>query len=87
MALELGDHVRINAIELAAIDTDMLRAGLKGSVNALTQLERYHPTQSIDKPDEVGRLVSMLVHDEMQFLNGTTIRLDGGIGAHLHDPE
>ncbi len=86
LALEVGDRVRVNAIEPAAIDTDMLRAGFEGNDDGFMQLERYHPTQSIGRVEEIGRLAIMLASDEQQFMNGAVLQLDGGIGGCLHDP-
>ena len=86
LALELGDRVRVNAIELAAIDTGMLQAGFRDKPNGFAQLERYHPTKSIGLPEEVGKLAVMLVGADVPFMNGSIISLDGGIGGCLYDP-
>ncbi len=86
LALEVGNRVRVNVIEPAAIDTDMLRAGFEGNDDGFMQLERYHPTQSIGRAEEIGRLAIMLASDEQQFMNGAVLQLDGGIGGCLHDP-
>jgi NAD(P)-dependent dehydrogenase (short-subunit alcohol dehydrogenase family) len=86
LALELGDRIRVNAIEPAAIDTEMLRDGFRKNTEGLMNLKQYHPTQSIGRPQEIGRLSLMLTDEKMPFLNGATIRLDGGISGCLHDP-
>ena len=86
MALELGDRIRINGIEPAAINTDMLRAGFKGDKEGFNQLEQFHPTKSIGQPEEVGKLAVMLVEKGMPFMNGAVITLNGGIGGKLYDP-
>jgi NAD(P)-dependent dehydrogenase (short-subunit alcohol dehydrogenase family) len=86
LALEMGDRIRVNAIEPAAVDTDMLKAGFEGKPDGFSQLERYHPTPSIGKPEEIGLLALMLAGGELPFMNGVTIPLDGGIGGCLHDP-
>jgi len=86
LAMELGDRIRVNAIEPAAIDTYMLRAGFEGNVDGFTQLKQYHPTQSIGRPEEIGKLAVMIAGDKLQFMNGAIIQLDGGIGGCLYDP-
>ena len=86
LALEVGDRIRVNAIEPAAIDTAMLRAGFEEDSESFTDLKRYHPTQKIGTPEEVAKLALSLASDELPFMNGATIQLDGGIGGCLHDP-
>ena len=86
LALEMGDRIRVNAIEPAAIDTEMLKVGFEGRPDEFSQLEGYHPTQCIGKPEEIGRLATMLASEKLSFLNGATVPLDGGIGGCLHDP-
>ncbi len=87
LALELGDRVRINAIEPAAIDTAMLRSGFEGNVEGFLKLDRHHPTQCIGKPEEIAQIAVMIASDKLQFLNGASIQLDGGIGTRLYDPK
>jgi NAD(P)-dependent dehydrogenase (short-subunit alcohol dehydrogenase family) len=86
LAVELGSRIRINAIESAAIDTPMLRAGFEGDENGLRQLENFHPSHGIGTPMELAELALMLVKAESPFLNGAVVPLDGGIGSCLHDP-
>lgn len=86
LAIELGNSVRVNAIEAAAVDTDMLRAGFVDDMNSFETLKNFHPTQEIGRVDEVGKLAVMLANEEIPFLNGATIQLDGGISNCLHDP-
>lgn len=86
LALEMGDRIRVNAIEPAAIDTEMLKVGFEGRPDEFSQLEGYHPTHCIGKPEEIGRLATMLASEKLSFLNGATVPLDGGIGGCLHDP-
>lgn len=85
MAVDLGPRVRVNAIEPAAINTAMLRAGFEGNDAGFAQLERLHPTQSIGQPEDLARLVLSLVQADMPFMNGAVVGLDGGIGGCLYD--
>lgn len=86
MAVDLGQRLRINAIEPAAIDTNMLRGGFGDRPHALQALAKVHPVGRIGTPSEVARLAVWLAEDAPQFMQGECIRLDGGIGARLHDP-
>jgi NAD(P)-dependent dehydrogenase (short-subunit alcohol dehydrogenase family) len=85
-AVELGARIRVNLIEPAAIATDMLKAGFQDNPEGFAALGDCHPVGRIGTPEELARLVLQIVNGDLQFLNGSIIRLDGGIGARLHDP-
>lgn len=86
MAVELGSRVRLNAVCPAAIATPMLVAGFEGRPEAYQQLADMHPVGRIGQPAEVARTCRLLADDQLGFLTGASIALDGGIGARLHDP-
>ena len=87
MAVDLGPRVRVNAIEPAAIDTDMLRVGFEGKPEAFAQLAQCHPQQRLGQPEEVAKLALAMVGGGMNFLHGACVELDGGISARLFDPD
>lgn len=87
LAVDLGDRIRVNAIEPAAIHTEMLADGFRDNPQGLAQLEQYHPTGRIGQPTEVAKLALMLCDDALPFANGACIALDGGIRGRLHDPD
>ncbi|MCB5190870.1 SDR family oxidoreductase [Methylobacillus arboreus] len=87
LAVDLGDRIRINAIEPAAIDTEMLRDGFSDNPEGLAQLEQYHPVGRIGQQEEVARLALILCGDSLPFANGSCVALDGGIRGRLHDPD
>lgn len=87
LAVDLGPRVRINAIEPAAIATEMLRAGFADRPELYRRLSDHHPQRCIGEPGEVARLALALASGGMSFLHGACIGLDGGIGARLHDPD
>ncbi|WP_346839852.1 SDR family oxidoreductase [Microbulbifer sp. SAOS-129_SWC] len=86
LALDLGSRVRINAIEPAAIDTEMLREGFRESPEALAELKSFHPVGRIGSPHEVADLAVYLCSDGAGFINGATVSLSGGIHGRLFDP-
>ena len=86
MAVELGDSVRVNAIEPAAIATPMLEAGFAAAPELKAQLEAFHPTGAIGSPEDVARAVLFLLDPANSFLNGCILPLGGGIHSRLHDP-
>ena len=87
LAVDLGSRIRINAIEPAAIETGMLKAGFADKPELRAQLESCHPQQRIGQPEEVARLALAMVDGGMDFLHGACVGLDGGIGARLFDPD
>ncbi len=87
MAVDLGPRVRVNAIEPAAIETDMLMAGFEGKPELYAQLEACHPQRRIGKPEEVANLALAIAEGQMNFMHGSCIGLDGGITGRLFDPE
>jgi NAD(P)-dependent dehydrogenase (short-subunit alcohol dehydrogenase family) len=87
LAVDLGPRVRVNAIEPAAIETDMLKAGFVGKKSLYEELERCHPQKRIGQPGEVARLTLAIVGGGMDFLHGACVGLDGGISSRLFDPD
>lgn len=86
LALDVGSVVRVNGIEPAAINTEMLRAGFNGKHESFSRLEKNHPAGVIGRPDEVASIVEFILTDKLPFLNGAVIALDGGISSVLNDP-
>lgn len=86
-AVELGASVRINAIEPAAIETDMLKAGFKDNPEGYQKLQNCHPQKRVGQPVEIAQLALALVDGGAKFLHGACIALDGGISARLYDPD
>lgn len=86
MAVDLGPRVRVNAIEPAAIETGMLKAGFAAKAELYAQLEKCHPAGRIGQPAEVAKCAAAIVQGGMPFLHGACIALDGGISGCLSDP-
>ena len=86
LAVDLGEQVRVNAVQPAATDTKMLREGFRGNAAGLASLEKYHPAGRLAMPEEIAATTVFLVSDESGFMTGSVINIDGGIGARLHDP-
>lgn len=86
MAVDLGGRVRVNAIEPAAIATDMLKAGFAGKPEQYSKLEACHPQGRIGSPEEVAALALSIASGDLRFLHGACVGLDGGISGRLYDP-
>jgi NAD(P)-dependent dehydrogenase (short-subunit alcohol dehydrogenase family) len=87
MAVDVGDRIRINAIEPAAIETPMLAAGFIGKPELMERLHEAHPSGRIGRSEEVAALALALCDRRLGFANGACVSLDGGIGGRLHDPD
>jgi NAD(P)-dependent dehydrogenase (short-subunit alcohol dehydrogenase family) len=87
MALDLGDRIRINAIEPAAIATDMLKAGFDGKESQYKRLEMFHPVGRVGTPKEVAKLATFLCSENAGFVQGACISASGGIQGCLSDPK
>lgn len=86
MAVDFGKYVRVNVIQPAAIETEMLKDGFKNNPGGLEKLKMYHPCEIIGDPLDISRIAIFLSSDTANFVNGTVIGVDGAIGARLHDP-
>ena len=86
LAIDYGGRFRINAIEPAAIDTPMLRAGFSGDPSRIQELGRCHPSGQIGGVEEVAEMVAFLCSTQLEFMHGSCIDMSGGIGGRLHDP-
>lgn len=85
MSVDLQGKVRVNSISPAAIDTPMLHDGFNNDTKKIEELNSIHPLQRIGKPKEVAKLALLLAEDELGFINGANIQIDGGISNVLKD--
>jgi NAD(P)-dependent dehydrogenase (short-subunit alcohol dehydrogenase family) len=92
MAIEFApDDVRVNAILPGAVDTPMLRAGMKrdhaggGSIEQrLENLARNTVSGKVGKPLEIARSIYFLADDaQSSFMTGQALVVDGGATARL----
>lgn len=86
LSVELGARTRVCEIRPAAIETTMLKDGLKNSASSIDVLKAFHPSQSIGYPSDVAQLAFLIDQQPSAFMNGCVINLDGGISNCLHDP-
>lgn len=86
MAVEIGARVRVNAIEPAAIETEMLKAGFADHPEQYQRLIDFHPSGRIGSPFGLAVLARTIIGNPDMFQNGSCLTFDGGISAKLHDP-
>ena len=85
LAVEFGDKIRVNAIEPAAVETSMLKAGFEDHPDELKKLADFHPSKRIGKPEDISKAALFLMSSEQKFINGTILKVSGGINCRLHD--
>jgi NAD(P)-dependent dehydrogenase (short-subunit alcohol dehydrogenase family) len=85
MAVDLGGRIRINAIEPAAVKTEMLIEGMTGGKKGLPELDSLHPIGRIADPAEVARVAVFLCSKSASFIHGSVLPVTGGIHACLKD--
>jgi len=79
LAQEAAPHgVRVLAVGPGAIKTPINRA-VCSDPRLLQALEEKIPLNRIGEPDEVARMVAMLVSDTAAYVTGRTIFVDGGM--------
>lgn len=84
-ALELApDHIRVNAIAPASIDTPLLRTKFASAADpeqAKAANTARHPLGRLGSAEEVAELASFLASDRARWITGAVYAIDGGAGA------
>lgn len=69
--------IRCNAVQPGNIGTPMMFGAL--SQDMIDNLAAANPLRRIGTPEDVGELVTFLCSDAAAYVNGETIKVDGGI--------
>jgi NAD(P)-dependent dehydrogenase (short-subunit alcohol dehydrogenase family) len=92
ISLELAkNNIRVNAVLPGAVDTRILREGLKRNIkngknldNILKEFEEKHPLGRIGKPKEIAKAIYFLAdNNESSFIAGQSLIVDGRAMAQL----
>jgi NAD(P)-dependent dehydrogenase (short-subunit alcohol dehydrogenase family) len=92
LALEfIEDDIRVNCVAPAAVNTNMLVAGLSRGLEGEETVEKMmdklglrHPIKRVGDPHEIGKLIYFLADNEQSsFLTGQSFVADGGALAQL----
>ncbi|MEO0537771.1 MAG: SDR family oxidoreductase [Cyanobacteria bacterium P01_A01_bin.123] len=79
MAQELAPHkIRINSIGPGAIKTP-INTSAWDTPEAEAELLKLIPYQRVGIPEDIGRAAVWLASDESDYVNGTTLFVDGGM--------
>ena len=71
-----GSGIRVNSVAPGLTETDMTRKAIAergDAVAAQTSLGR------VGQPEDIARVIAMLVSEDARWVTGRTIRADGGI--------
>lgn len=78
LALELGPRgILVNCIEAGVTDTPALRK-IPGHEMMIEVALRRNPSGRLTTPEDVAATIVALSHPDIQFINGSTIFVDGG---------
>jgi glucose 1-dehydrogenase len=72
------DRIRVNSIGPGAIRTP-INTQAWSTPEAYNSLMRLIPYKRIGEPEEIGRAAAWLVSDYADYINGTTLFVDGGM--------
>jgi len=79
LAVEFASKgININAVAPGQIDTAMLRQATDGHPEVTELLVRNTPAKRIGMPEDTVGAVVFLASDDADFVNGTTLVVDGG---------
>lgn len=89
LAIENGPHqVRVNAICPGYIDTPLWEkclAAEKDPERIDRQTREGHPLRRRGTPEDVAKAARFLICDEASWITGTTLVVDGGMGAQFFE--
>jgi NAD(P)-dependent dehydrogenase (short-subunit alcohol dehydrogenase family) len=87
MALDFArDNIRVNALVVGAVETDMLRSHAEREGKTYAELGWVfdaHAIGRIGQPAEIANAALFLASDESSFLTGAPLIADGGLLARL----
>jgi len=84
MAVDLAPlGIRANAVTPGWVLTERTRSALSEEDRA--RLERIHPVGRLGRPADIAGTISWLLSEDAEFVNGSSILVDGGRGAVMQD--
>jgi NAD(P)-dependent dehydrogenase (short-subunit alcohol dehydrogenase family) len=92
-AVDYGaERIRVNAVALGSIDTERYQALLAGqdpqaARRTEQEMAELHPLGRVGRTAEVGDAVAYLLSEQVSFITGAVLPVDGGRAARGPDPE
>ncbi|MEM1240467.1 MAG: glucose 1-dehydrogenase [Cyanobacteria bacterium P01_H01_bin.26] len=84
LAMELsGDHIRINAVAPAVIETPVYGTFMSPEqvAEVLPSFNTFHPLGRNGQPDDVVNAILFLASEDAAWITGTVLPVDGGVMA------
>lgn len=75
LAMELGPHVRVNAVAPAVVKTKFAE---KLYVGREEEVAQGYPMKRLGEPEDVAAAAAFLLSDEAEWITGQVLTLDGG---------
>jgi len=72
-----GRNICVNAVAPGSTDTELFRKGRSAEV--IERMTRLPPLERLGTPEDTAAMVAFLVGPEGSFINGQTLRVNGGI--------
>jgi NAD(P)-dependent dehydrogenase (short-subunit alcohol dehydrogenase family) len=76
LAVELGPHIRVNAVAPAVVKTKFAAALYEGRED---QVSAAYPLKRLGVPEDIAGAVAFLLSDQASWITGQTLVLDGGV--------
>ena len=76
-----AERIRVNSVAPGAIATDINRQ-VRDTPQGRERLLKLIPYGRIGEPEDVAKAVAWLASDESDYVTGTTLVVDGGMGLH-----
>src|SRR5690606_31239065 len=72
------DGLRVNAVAPGPTETPMVKTCFDANAEKKNNDEAGSPQERLGTPEEVAETVAFLLTSKAQYINGETIRIDGG---------
>jgi NAD(P)-dependent dehydrogenase (short-subunit alcohol dehydrogenase family) len=80
MALDYAEvGIRVNAIVVGGVDTEMLRQGAGATPEGYARLAAGRPMRRLGEADEVAAVAVFLAGDASTYMTGSVVAVDGGL--------
>ena len=76
LAVELGPHIRVNAVAPAVVKTKFATALYEGKEE---QVAAAYPLKRLGVPEDIGSVVAFLLSEDAAWMTGQTLTVDGGV--------
>jgi len=76
LALELGPHIRVNAVAPAVVKTRFAEALYQGREE---EVANVYPLKRLGEPEDIGSVVAFLLSEDAAWMTGQTAVIDGGL--------